>query len=249
MQAYTLEEVITVLDKIIADCKAGSSRLGYFACLYRKMTLGVKEGIDKGIFEDGSRMERLDVVFANRYLKAYDQYSKGLQPTASWKTAFDAVQKNELTVIQHLLLGMNAHINLDLGIAAAEISTPATIDALQNDYNKINIIIASFFGSVQDCLGKIAFPMYFIKKIKPDTTTAVLNFSIGKARETAWNNALLLVQAGPQALPEITRTTDMLVNVVAQRIQSPGAWPGLLLKWIRWTEGNDIARNIGFLNE
>lgn len=249
MQAYTLEEVITILDKIIADCKAGSCRLGYFASLYRKMTIGVKEGIDKGIFEDGPRMEKLDVVFANRYLKAYDQYTKGLVPTASWKTAFDAARKNELTVIQHLLLGMNAHINLDLGIAAAEVSTPATIDALQADYNKINDIIASLFGTVQDCLSKIAFPMYFIKTINRDTTTAVLNFSIGKARETAWNNALLLVQAGPQALPQVIDTTDSLVNVVAQRIQTPGTWMGLLLKWVRWTEGRDISRNIGFLNE
>ncbi len=249
MQAYTIEEVITILDKIIADCKAGSSRLGYFASLYRKMTLGVKEGIDKGLFEDGPRMEKLDVVFANRYLKAYDQYSKGQQPTASWKTAFDAVQKDELTVMQHLLLGMNAHINLDLGIAAAEVSTPDTIAALQADYNKINTIIAGFFGAVQDCLSKIAFPMYFIKRIDPDTTTAVLNFSIRKARETAWNNALLLVTAGPEALPDITHTTDTLVNTVAQRIQSPGTFMALLLKWIRWSEGRDISRNIGFLNE
>lgn len=248
MQANTIDEVIAILDHIIADCKANACRLGYFACLYRKMTMGVKEGIDKGIFEDGPRMEKLDVVFANRYLAAYNQYRKGLQPTHSWKTAFDAAHTDKLTVVQHLLLGINAHINLDLGIAAAEISTAATIGTLLGDYNKINDTIAGFFGVVQDSLCKIAFPMYFIKRIDPQTTTAVLNFSMVKAREMAWNNALLLSRVGPQGIPQVISATDAVVNTVADKIQTPGTWLGFLLSWIRWTEGKDIARNIGFLN-
>ncbi len=248
MQANTIDEVIVILDHIITDCKANSCRLGYFASLYRKMTMGVKEGIDKGIFEDGPRMEKLDVVFANRYLTAYSQYRKGIPPTQSWKTAFDAAHTDKLTVLQHLLLGVNAHINLDLGIAVAEVSTAATIDALLGDYNKINAVIAGYFGVVQDSLSKIAFPMYFIKRIEPQTTAAVLNFSIGKAREMAWNNALLLSRAGPQGIPQVIGTTDAVVNTVAGKIQTPGAWLGFLLGWARWTEGKDIARNIGFLN-
>src|SRR6218665_1744674 len=170
MQANTLDEVIFILDQIIADCIAKGSRLGYFASLYRRMTLGVQDGIRQGLFEDGPRMERLDVTFANRYFTAYDLYHKGLPPTTSWQTAFAAAQADKLTVLQHLLLGINAHINLDLGIAAAEVSTPATIHTLQKDYNTINKIIAGFFGLVQDKLTKIAFPMYFIKKIEPERT-------------------------------------------------------------------------------
>lgn len=249
MQAHTIDEVITILDTIIADCQAKASRLGYFAALYRRMTIGVKEGIANGIFEDGPRMEKLDVVFANRYLTAYDQYTKGENPTASWRTAFDAARSDKLTVMQHLLLGVNAHINLDLGIAAAEVSAVATIDALLGDYNRINNIIAGTFGKVQDCLSKIAFPMYFIKKIEPDRTAAVMNFSIVKARETAWNNALILSRAGEQGVPQVITITDGIVNTVAGRIQSPGIGLSLLLGWIRWTEGKDIGRNIAFLNE
>jgi Family of unknown function (DUF5995) len=249
MQANNLDEVILILDQIIADCIAKESRLGYFASLYRRMTLGVKEGIVKGIFEDGPRMEKLDVVFANRYFTAYDQYSKGLQPTTCWQTAFAAAKTDKLTVMQHLLLGMNAHINLDLGIAAAEISTAETIHGMQKDYTKINEIIAGFFGVVQDNLTKIAFPMYFIKRIEPARTAAVLNFSMVKARETAWNNALLLSEAGPDGIPAVIDLTDKIVCQVANNIQSPGKLISLLLGWIRWTEGKDIAKNIGHLNE
>lgn len=249
MQASTLDEVILILDQIIADCKAKGSRLGYFASLYRKMTLGVKEGIGNGIFDDGPRMEKLDVVFANRYFTAYDQYRKGLKPTTCWQTAFAAAATDKLTVMQHLLLGMNAHINLDLGIAAAEVSTPATIRSMQMDYTKINEIIASLFGIVQDNLTKIAFPMYFIKRIEPSGTAAVINFSMVKARETAWNNALLLSEAGPDGIPAVIDLTDKVVCKVAENIQSPGKWLSLLLGWVRWTEGKDIEKNIGYLND
>jgi hypothetical protein len=249
MQANNLDEVIFILDQIIADCKDKESRLGYFASLYRRMTLGVKEGIAGGIFEDGPRMERLDVVFANRYFTAYDQYRKGLQPTSCWQTAFAAAQTDKLTVMQHLLLGVNAHINLDLGIAAAEVSTAETIQSMQKDYLKINDTIASFFGIVQDNLTKIAFPMYFIKRIEPARTAAVLNFSMVKARETAWNNALILSEAGPDGIPSVIDLTDKVVCEVANKIQSPGKWLSLLLGWVRWTEGKDIEKNIGYLND
>jgi hypothetical protein len=124
--ANTIDEVIALLDKIIVKSIQKNSRTGYFACLYRKMTIAVKEGMDKGAFEDGARMERLDVSFANRYLDAYNQYSKKAIITQSWQYAFDA-STQQLTTIQHLLLGMNAHINLDLGIAAAEVSKGADI--------------------------------------------------------------------------------------------------------------------------
>lgn len=248
MEAHTIDEVIRILDTIIADCMAQQSRLGYFAALYRKMTTGVKEGIAAGVFDDGKRMEQLDVVFANRYLEAYRLYREGRKPTASWQTAFDAAGTDRLTVLQHLLLGINAHINLDLGIAAAAVSTAETIDALLPDYNRINTIITGLFGTVQESLTRIAFPMYFIRTINPATTSAILNFSIGKARETAWSNALILSGAGDTGQQQVIGLTDNMVSKVAGRIQAPGAWIGLLLRWVRMTEGKNIAENIAFLN-
>jgi Family of unknown function (DUF5995) len=67
-QANNIEEVITALGRIIDEAKGAQSRLGYFPALYRLVTIDVKKGIAAGRFQDGARMERLDVVFANRYL-------------------------------------------------------------------------------------------------------------------------------------------------------------------------------------
>ncbi len=69
--AQIIDEVIARLDDIIADCKQRQSRIGYFAALYRRMTVAVRTGIAQKHFEDSNRMEQLDVIFANHYLQAY----------------------------------------------------------------------------------------------------------------------------------------------------------------------------------
>ncbi|HTI94128.1 MAG TPA: DUF5995 family protein, partial [Puia sp.] len=68
MKATTIDEVLSQLSGIIAESRQAGDRCGFFAALYYKVTAKVKEGIEKGQFEDGARMEKLDVLFANRYL-------------------------------------------------------------------------------------------------------------------------------------------------------------------------------------
>ena len=87
--------------------------------MYRRVTAEVKRRIEAGEFDDGPRMERFDVLFARRYLDAWAQHERGEVPTGVWALAFAAGERWRPVVLQHLLLGMNAHINLDLGIVAA----------------------------------------------------------------------------------------------------------------------------------
>ena len=62
------------------------------------------------------------MVFANRYLAAYDAHRTGRTATRACAHSFVVAQQWWPIVLQHLLLGMNAHINLDLGIAAARVA-------------------------------------------------------------------------------------------------------------------------------
>ena len=66
MQAKTIDEVIDYLDEIIETARATGSRTGYLAALYKKVTVQVKEKTAAGYFDDNERMEKLDVIFANR---------------------------------------------------------------------------------------------------------------------------------------------------------------------------------------
>ncbi len=222
MPATTIDEVIAQLEDVIDWSRTRRSRLGYFAALYRKVTVAVKQGIADGSFEDGPRMERLDVVFANRYLVAVDEHRDGRNPTRSWRAAFEAAKSHRLIVLQHLLLGMNAHINLDLGIAAARVAPGETIGGLQNDFNRINAILASLVDDVRRELTGVWPALKLLDRVAGTTDDAVVNFSIGRARDAAWRTALLLAPLSDEAQEAQIDELDRFVAAFADVVRRPG---------------------------
>src|SRR5690606_12551437 len=97
--------------------------------------------------------------------------------------------------LQHLLLGMNAHINLDLGIAAAEISTKENIHQLKNDFIKINEILSAQVDEVQFGLSSIWNPLKKILSKTGKFDNYLVDFSMKIARDGAWNFASEMVQS------------------------------------------------------
>lgn len=187
MQAQTIDEVISQLNKIISGSIKSNSRAGYFAALYYKVTCRVKDGIQAGEFQDGPRMEQLDVMFANRYLAAYEQWTNKKPISASWKIAFEMLDKPSILVIQHLFLGMNAHINLDLGIAAAEVAKAKNqpLTALHNDFNSINTILAALTYEVVNELDQVS-PLLSLAGLHSKNDSLFIQFEMNNARDGAW---------------------------------------------------------------
>ena len=155
MQAKNIDEVISQLEAIILQTIKDENPMGYFAALYHQVTVRVKEGIANNYYSDGKRMEQLDTQFANRYLEAYTQFQQNQPCTESWQYAFDTTKKYWPTVLQNLLLGINAHINLDLGIAAVQTCPGEDIHALKDDFDKINTVLAGLIGDVEKSMAEI----------------------------------------------------------------------------------------------
>lgn len=163
--------------------------------------------------------------------------------------AFDACNNNKLIVLQHLILGVNTHINLDLGIAAAETSPGESIYDLQKDFEKINAVIASLTQAVQETLCNIWFPLRMIGKIVNNRQEAVLNFSIATARKTSWANAIALSIAGNEAKNNYINIMDNTVVSVAQRVINPGIATSFLLRPVRIMEDKDVRKIIDILQK
>jgi len=242
--------VLAQLDGIVADSLRDGSRLGFFAALYRKVTAKVKEGIAEGRFDDGPRMEQLDVTFANRYLKAMDQFRGGERPALCWLASFNAAASWRPIILQQLLLGMNAHINFDLGIAAAEISPGDELPSLQHDFNEINNILAGLVGQVQSEIYEVSPWIRFLGNIDPKADTAIVNFSMDKARASAWNLATRLAPLGPDQWKPVLGIRDAEATALAYLVRNPIGWlfkMGLLV--IRSRESNSVAKVIEVLNQ
>lgn len=248
-KALTITDVLLQLDEIIALCKQRQSRIGYFAVLYKRMTLAVQQGILNNSFEDGKRMEQLDVNFANRYIQAWEAYTTKQPCSDAWCFVFDACETKNKVVLQHLMLGINTHINLDLAIAAVETSPGDKIHGLKNDFEKINELIAALSQSIQDSLTKIWWPLKFISRITNKREEAVLNFSINTARKASWANALTLSLVQAQAHDDYIKVMDNGVVAIAKRILNPGLWPTIILKPVVWMESKSISKLIEVLEK
>ncbi|MEO6834276.1 MAG: DUF5995 family protein, partial [Chitinophagaceae bacterium] len=186
MLPTTIDEVITELEAIMDSCEKTNNRLGYFACLYHMVTCRVKQGIDNNEFEDGSRMEKLDVTFANRYLLAWQQFQAGQVPSNSWNITFKAGISRQTLVLQHLLLGMNAHINLDLGIAAVAAAGNNPLQTTRSDFNTINGILALLTGDILSSLRRVSPLLSLLGLHASRYNSIIIQFSISNARDGAW---------------------------------------------------------------
>ncbi len=244
----TIEEVLSKLDEIIIWSKENQSPIGYFASTYRIMTAQVLKGIQSKKFEDNSRMTTLDIAFANRYLQAWENYRNKKRCTNSWFIAFEAAKNKNLLILQHIFLGMNAHINLDLGLSAASIMPYRKINPLKNDFEKINSVIASINQNVQDSLNKLIYPIDLIDKVADGKDNAVLDFCISKARQTSWATAVISSNTPNFLQDSVTGIVDYAASKVATQILSPKLLSPTLFKELKKYESNDIAKNIGILS-
>src|SRR5690606_31257892 len=138
MHAYDVDDVLDILDVMVADATVAADRRGYFAALYRQVTVEVRRGIAAGVFDDGARMSVFDAAFANRYFDA----CVAPVPPRSWRVAFAAAESESPIVLPHLLLGINAHINLDLGVVTGTMFRGGALAGFRDDFDRINDILA-----------------------------------------------------------------------------------------------------------
>ncbi len=247
-QITTIDEVIDTLEIIISESEKNNDTLGYFAALYQKVTIKVKEGIALGSFEDGVRMEQLDVMFAKRYIDAYFSFKKGEPTTLSWQKAFNFSSHYQPIVLQHLLLGMNAHINLDLGVAANEISQGGNIADLENDFNRINEILSSLVHDVEKNLSEVWPTLKLILKLAGKVDDFMVDFSMKLARNGAWKFANELSACSSDQIDSLIETRDQKVNAKANIITSPGIIATIVMFIIRVMERGSVASKIKKLN-
>lgn len=246
---HTIDDVIQELDHIITQCKNNNDPLGYFAALYRKVTIKVKEGIQNSFFDDGERMEQLDVIFAVKYIDAYQAYQKQEKITLSWQVAFDLSKRYWPIVLQHLLVGMNAHINLDLGVAAAKVSEESDIEDLKDDFDKINQILSSLVQEVENDLSTIWPMLKKLLKYTKGVDSFLIDFSMELARDGAWKFATELSETSGSTTEKYIEQRDQKVAQKATIITHPGWGVNLILRLIRLLERGTIANKIQNLKD
>ena len=183
-----IDSVIVEMDVLLDRAISTGDPRGHFTCVYRAVTARVRDGINAGEFIDNDRMHDFDVLFAGYYLDAVRAYDAGGQLSASWRTAFDHANA-PILVLQHLLLGMNAHINLDLGIAAARTLPGDQIIELEGDFIRINEVLAKMVDEMQDAIATVSPWAGVVDRVGGRFDEIVTGWSLEHARSRAWRFA------------------------------------------------------------
>lgn len=242
----SINEVLTRMDEIVSECRSKQSRIGYFAILYRQVTRRIKEGILNGEFEDNPRMEKLDVLFAARFIDAYDVWVAGQVPSQSWFLAFEASEKNSHLIMQHLFLGINAHINLDLGISASETIEGNNLAGIQGDFNKINAVLAELVDGVKSNISTVSPIFGWLIPLAKGRDEMLLNFSIQLARNGAWKFAGEYHTAADKKM--IIRDRDKNISNLGNKLISPGKFLAVINKIVGFAEWKSVSQTMDQLD-
>ncbi len=242
-----IDGVIERLNWVIDDARARGSRTGFFPAVYLQMTLAVKQGIDAGSFDDGARMSAFDAVFAARYFDALATWQAGGGPTRSWKVAFGTAERPERLVLQAVLVAINAHINLDLAVAATEVAPGGDITAFEADFGRINDIMASLLDRIQDAIARFSPLLAVLDRVGGRSEEQILDFSLREARGEAWRQALVLAALDPAAKADAVALLDRKVAFLGRIIEDPAGIVGRAVDVIGFAESDDVPAIIDAL--
>lgn len=243
--ASDLAGAIANFDAIIEWSIAEPSGIGYFAAMYKRATIAIDSTIRDGDeFQRPLVMKEFALTFSQRYFDAINAHfepDEFERPTRAWQMHFTGLTEARPIVFQHLLTAVDAHINLDLGIAAAQIGRGAMTD-LRHDFDMVNTILASQVQAVLSALGDVSPNVQEIRDKIPDKVEVqAINELLIVFRDLAWKFATVLAEAGEGHLQELVDQHDAWAVTLATFYLDP---PGLLGRCVRWV-AEDESRDIG----
>src|SRR5262249_19004293 len=157
------------------------------------------------------------VTFASLYLDALEAAMSGGQPTRPWQIAFGA--PGDLPALNHVLLGMNAHINFDLPQALVTVITDEEFDNLslmakrEADHRAIDQVLAARVAAEDDELVSVSGPGSVLNRLLRPLNQRGSQRFLRESRQKVWANAITLSQArrqGPDAYATVLAELEEL---------------------------------------
>ena len=196
---------------------AAGDASGYFPALYARVTERIASSIAAGKFADGPRMDVFASTFAAYYTRVLVQ---GQPRPRCWQACWDVADDEGLLIVQHLLLGINAHVNHDLALTVVEVvGDGGDLSSARGDFDAVNDVLGETYVDVLRSLDRVS---RWTNRVAALGGGRLFNFSLRVARDQAWSAAERIHALPPgQARAEYVRELDRLVSVLAYLISKP----------------------------
>jgi hypothetical protein len=196
----TIDGVVARMRERLAPLQRAGDPGRYFLATYLRTTQAVADAVDDGRFEDPPWVEWWDVVFAELYLDALDAFlAEPASAPRPWRIAFSAPA--DAPPVQHVLLGMNAHINYDLPqallgvISPAQFSDPRLLARRARDHERIDGVLVARVADEDGELRAASGPRRALDRaLTPVNRRMTMRF-LREARRKVWLNTTALQEA------------------------------------------------------
>lgn len=205
-----------VLEKMDGRIRAwkecGDSRFVFLSC-YKMMSANMLLALSEGEFHDREWVYELLNHFADYYFDGLSCFDCGERTPKVWLAAHNATLEKELSEVQMLVLGVNAHINYDLVLALYDMLAPEWESLTEEqkklryeDHCHVNSIIARTIDAVQDSiLEPESRFLAFIDVVFGRVDEYLISRLISSWREDVWNNTQGMLQLATEAEKEVFR--------------------------------------------
>lgn len=196
-------EIVNKMDSLAKEWEIRNDNRGIFLRCYCMMTTNMVAALDEKRFIDKKWVEHLLHRFAAYYFDALACFDCGDEVPNVWKMVHEAAEQDDLHVLQHLFLGVNAHINYDLVLTLYEILHPEW-DTLSEsgkerryqDHLLVNTLIGETIDQVQDEVVEAYAPnMDLMDKLLGRLDEKLITGLISRWRKSVWRHTLFLLQS------------------------------------------------------
>jgi len=199
---HTTDTVLLKMDHYVAKWKKSNDSRHVFLSCYHMMSTNMNKALSNKEFHDTAWVNNLLNHFADYYFNSLVCYDCGEKTPVVWLNAHSACKEKNLSELQLLVLGVNAHINYDLVLAIYDMLRPewdslsdAKKEERYQDHSHVNQIIAQTIDQVQD---EILEPMNpsldWIDKLFGRLDEFIISKLITSWREEVWENTQKLLQ-------------------------------------------------------
>ncbi len=118
------------------------------------------------------------------------------------------------------------------------------------NFDRINSILGSMILKVRTDVEALSPWIKFLDQLSPASEDNIINFSLNKARASAWLVANMVNSTPPETLGTKLSILDDGVAMLGSLIASPKGWLiNLGLRGIRLRESNDVGHIIDVLSQ
>lgn len=183
-----LDALSTTVDRMTERWEtldAACDPVAVFALLYLVTTETVVAHIEDGFFDDNEFVAWWTIAFAERYEVAIDAWMEDDTDAISqpWLDAFQRTSSGQTTVTEDALLGINVHVNYDLGLVTE--AEDIVEEQRKEDYDRINEVLAASRPDSRQALEENYDPAADEDSLLGDSSLLV----VYAWREEAWTHA------------------------------------------------------------